>query len=95
MTKSPYQILIRPMVTEDTTHRAESDKPQYTFEVHPSATKPEIRWAVEKVFNVKVEKVRTLILKGKVKRVRFREGRRPDRKKAIVNLLPGHKLEQY
>jgi large subunit ribosomal protein L23 len=95
MTKSPYEILIRPLVTEDSTLRAESAKPRYTFEVHPAATKPEIRWAIETVFNVKVTSVRTLLVKGKVKRVRFREGRRPDRKKAIISLAPDQKLDIY
>lgn len=96
MIKSPYEVLIRPLVTEDSTLRAESGNPRYTFEVHPSATKPEIRWAVETIFETKVGKVRTMVLKGKVKRVRYRAGRRPDRKKAIVALAPGQKpLEIY
>lgn len=93
MNKSPYEILIRPVVTEKSTSHAESDTPQYTFEVHPRSTKPEIQKAIEKVFNVKVVKVNTLILKGKIKRVRARAGRRSDRKKAFITLAKGQKLE--
>lgn len=96
MNKSPYEVVIRPIVTEDSTHRLESANPRYTFEVHPSATKPEIRWAVEKIFDTKVAKVTTMLVKGKVKRVRVRAGRRADRKKAIVALAPGQKpLENF
>jgi len=91
MSKSPYEVVIRPLVTEDSTRRAESESPRYTFEVHPAATKPEIRWAIEKIFDTKVSTVRTMVMKGKVKRVRFRAGRRPDRKKAVVALAPGQK----
>ena len=95
MTKSPYEIVIRPLVTEASTQRAEKAAPRYTFEVHPDATKPEIRWAIETIFNVKVTQVRTMVVKGKVKRVRYRAGRRPDRKKAVVSLAPEQKLEIY
>jgi len=96
MSKSPYEVIIRPIVTEDSTRRAESGQPRYTFEVHPSATKPEIRWAVETIFKTKVATVRTMVIKGKVKRVRFRAGRRPDRKKAIIALAADQKpLELY
>ena len=91
MSKSPYEVIIRPLVTEDSTRRAESAQPRYTFEVHPSATKPEIRWAIEKIFSTKVSRVRTMVIKGKVKRVRFRAGKRSDRKKAIVALAPDQK----
>ncbi len=93
--KSPYSIVLRPVVTEDSVRRAQMDTPQYTFEVHPDSTKPEIRWALEKIYNVKVRQVRTLRVKGKIKRVRYRPGRTSLRKKAIVSLAKDQKLEIY
>ncbi len=95
MTKSPYEIILRPVVTETSTQMAEAEQPHYVFEVPTRATKPEIRWAIEKIYNVKVSDVRTVTLKGKVKRVRYRAGRRPDRKKAIISLAEGQRLDIY
>ncbi|SFB34073.1 LSU ribosomal protein L23P [Lentibacillus halodurans] len=82
--KDPRDILRRPVITE---HSADlmSEK-KYTFEVNPKANKTEIKDAVELVFDVKVERVNTMNLKGKFKRMGRYGGFRPDRKKAIVQL---------
>jgi len=77
-------IIKRPVITE---HSADlmADK-KYTFEVDPKANRTEIKKAVETAFGVKVEKVNTMNIKGKFKRMGRYGGYRPDRKKAIVRL---------
>jgi large subunit ribosomal protein L23 len=70
-----------------------SEHNQVTFRVPMDATKPEIRSAVESLFNVKVKAVNTLRMKGKVKRFRGRLGRTPDYKKAIVTLAEGQSID--
>ncbi|WP_188208008.1 50S ribosomal protein L23 [Alkalibacillus aidingensis] len=82
--KEPRDIIKRPIITE---HSADlmADK-KYTFEVSPKANKTEIKNAVELIFDVKVDKVNTLNLKGKFRRMGRYGGYRPDRKKAIVKL---------
>ncbi len=81
----PYQIILRPLVTEKGLHKAERLN-QYAFEVNPLATKEEIRRAVEDLFDVRVVKVRTQNRKGKPRRVRFRYGVTKAWKKAVVTL---------
>ncbi|TEB13543.1 50S ribosomal protein L23 [Pelotomaculum sp. FP] len=88
-----YRVLRKPMVTEKSTSLLQDNK--YTFEVDPKANKTEIKQAVESLFKVKVEKVNTMHLKGKLKRVRQIQGRTPDRKKAIVTLKQGDKIEIF
>jgi len=82
--KELRDIIKRPVITE---HSADlmADK-KYTFEVDPKANKTEIKQAVETAFDVKVEKVNTLNIKGKLRRMGRYEGYRPNRKKAIVQL---------
>ncbi|MCS7172769.1 MAG: 50S ribosomal protein L23 [Armatimonadetes bacterium] len=89
------EILRRPILTEKSMRGIESGK--YTFEVARDATKPEIREAVERIFGVKVAKVNTVRIPGKVRRRGVHTYRTPDRKKAIVTLRPGYKidLEQF
>jgi large subunit ribosomal protein L23 len=82
-----YQTVLGPVITEKST--AGSEHNQVTFRVALEASKPEIREAVEGLFNVKVKAVNTLRVKGKVKRFRGRVGRRSDWKKAIVTLQEG------
>lgn len=91
--KNPRDILIKPVVTEKSMSMLEENK--YTFIVNLKANKIEIRQAVEELFNVKVDKVRTMRVKGKVKRVRNRPGKTPDRKKAIVTLKQGNKIQLF
>ncbi len=81
----PYQIVLRPLVTEKGLHKAERLN-QYAFEVNPAATKEDIRRAVEDLFDVRVVKVRTQNRKGKPRRVRFCQGVTKTWKKAVVTL---------
>ena len=81
----PYQVVLRPLVTEKGMHRSTRDN-QYAFEVNPLADKTQIRHAVEELFSVKVVKVCTQNRRGKPRRHRFRWGRTKDWKKAIVTL---------
>jgi large subunit ribosomal protein L23 len=90
MTKEARDIILRPVVTEKTMNLLADNK--YTFLVDKRANKVEIKDAVEDIFKVKVEQVTTMNCHGKTKRMGRFEGRRPDRKKAIVTLKPGHKI---
>lgn len=87
-----YEIIRRPKVTEKTALLS-SQNNQYTFVVSPDATKSEVKLAIEKLFNVKVKAVNTLISKGKVKTVRGIRGVRNDVKKAVVTLEDGQSLD--
>jgi large subunit ribosomal protein L23 len=86
-----YQVLLSPVITEKATRLNEQN--QVTFRVDLEATKPEIRQAVEGLFNVKVEAVNTIVMKGKKKRFRGREGQRSDWKKAMVRLAAGQTID--
>ena len=86
-----YQVIVSPVVTEKATRLNEFS--QVTFRVALDATKPEIKAAVENLFSVKVEAVNTVVMKGKTKRFRGREGRRSDWKKAIVKLQAGQTID--
>lgn len=86
-----YDIVRNPIVTEKSTMGSEFN--QVTFRVAIDATKPQIKSAVEALFDVKVEKVNTLVTKGKTKRFRGRPGRRSDVKKAIVTLAEGQSID--
>lgn len=90
--KSPYDVIIRPVITEKSMEQMAAGK--YTFIVSPKASKPEIRQAVEELFDVDVEKVNTINLRGKWRRVGRYVGRRPDWKKAIVTLKEGQRIKQ-
>ncbi len=90
----PYGIIRRPLVTEKSlTQNSEQNK--VSFLVDTAANKQEIRGAVERIFAVKVTEVNTVYLKGKWKRTRMREGKRPDQKKAVVTLRQGDKIEFF
>jgi large subunit ribosomal protein L23 len=90
----PYGIIHRPLVTEKSlAQNAERNK--VSFLVNRAANKQEIRAAVERIFAVKVLEVNTIHLKGKRKRTRTREGKRPDQKKAVVTLREGDKIEFF
>lgn len=84
------QIIIRPLLTEKSTFLQRLNK--YTFEVAKDATKIEIEKAVESLGRCQVEKVNTLVVKGKVRRTRRGTGRTPDWKKAVVTLKEGETL---
>ncbi|MEY2474436.1 MAG: large subunit ribosomal protein [Actinomycetota bacterium] len=93
--RDPRDVLIKPVVSEKS--YGLQDAGVYTFIVQPNATKPEIRDAVEKIFNVKVAKVNTLNRPGKRKRNRrsFTFGKRPDTKRAIVTLAGDDRIEMF
>ena len=93
--KDARDVIIAPVVSEKSYALIESNV--YTFLVHPDAAKPEIRAAVEEIFNVKVAKVNTLNRKGKTTRNRRtgRPGSRPDRKRAIVTLVEGDSIDLF
>ena len=86
-----YNIIRGPVVTEKATNA--SAQGQTVFRVAADATKPEIKAAVEGLFNVKVLAVNTLVVKGKLKRFRGRPGRRSDGKKAYVRLAAGQSID--
>lgn len=91
ITERMYEIIRTPVVTEKSTLGSEHG--QVTFRVPLDATKPEIKSAVEALFEVNVKAVNTLIQKGKTKRFRGRLGRRSDVKKAIVTLADGQAID--
>nr|WP_206338675.1 50S ribosomal protein L23 [Formicincola oecophyllae] len=86
-----FDVLRNPLITEKATNATEQNR--IVFRVAGDATKPQIKTAVEKIFNVSVKSVRTLNQKGKVKRVKGRPGRRSDVKKAYVELAPGQAID--
>ena len=86
-----YDIVRAPVITEKATMASENN--QVAFQVPLEASKPEIRHAVEQLFDVKVTSVNTLRLKGKVKRFRGIRGRRSDVKKAYVTLAEGYSID--
>ena len=88
------QIIIKPMVTEKTTTARELSN-QYAFRVVANATKRQIAEAVEEIFEVKVVKVRTIRMEGKLKRLGRNLGRRPSWKKAIVTLAEGDSVDFF
>lgn len=90
----PYQIILRPLVTEKGMHKA-SRYNAYAFEVNRLAGKEDIRRAVEELFEVKVLRVNTQNRKGKPRRTRFRWGKTQDWKKAIVKLDPEHRIDFF
>ncbi|HAA90130.1 MAG: 50S ribosomal protein L23 [Thermoanaerobacterales bacterium 50_218] len=92
--RDPRDIILKPVVTEKSVNLAQKEN-KYTFYVDKNANKIEIKKAVEELFKVKVLKVNTMIVKGKKKRVGRFWGRTPDRKKAIVTVRPGDKIEIF
>ncbi len=85
------QVILGPVVSEKSTAAGETNT--HIFRVRPDASKLEVRQAVEKIFEVKVASVRTLLQKGKVKRFGGRLGRRNHWKKAYVSLAAGEKIQ--
>ena len=86
-----YDTILRPIITEKATIANENG--QVTFAVAINATKPQIKAAVELLFNVKVKAVNTILQKGKTKTFRGRRGRRSDIKKAMVTLAEGQNID--
>ncbi len=88
----PYEVINSPIVTEKSTELSEKEN-KYSFQVKSSANKVEIGKAIEEIYKVKVLKVNTMKVHGKKRRIRWREGKTPDWKKAIVTLREGDKIE--
>ena len=86
-----YDVIIAPVITEKAT--IASERNQVIFKVAPSATKPQIKEAVEKLFDVKVKTVNTLVRKGKVKAFKGTVGTQSPVKRAIVTLEEGHTID--
>jgi len=93
--KDPRDVILEPVVSEKSYGLLESNV--YTFRVHPDASKPEIRDAVQSIFGVTVLKVNTMNRKGKRKRNRrnFTWGHRPDTKRALVTLAEGDSIDLF
>jgi large subunit ribosomal protein L23 len=89
-----HRTIVRPLITEKSS-AAYQDRGEYTFEVHPDATKPQIRSAIEQLFGVKVTGVWTSNVRGKEKRMGKTVGHRPNWKKAIVTLRDGDTIEIF
>lgn len=96
--KQPELLLVKPLLTEKALH-AQEKRHEYFFKVQRDANKIEIRNAVEQKFNVNVEKVRTVVIKGKSKRMNTRRGmtfgKRATWKKAIVTLREGQSIDFF
>jgi len=86
-----YDVIIAPVITEKAT--LASERNQVIFKVAKNATKPQIKEAVEKLFDVKVTSVNTLVRKGKFKSSRGHAGLQSDVKRAIVTLAEGHRID--
>ena len=92
----PHQIILRPLITEKGTHQSTHEHHNaYSFQVNQWANKHQIKAAVEDLFNVRVEKVRTQNRLGKKRRYRFRVGRLSAWKKAIVKLHAEDRIEFF
>ena len=96
LNKSHHDVIIRPIVSEKSYGLIDRNG-QYTFEVSPTANKTEIKFAIEQVFGVKVDKINTLNRKGKTVRNRRtgKVGTRPSRKRAIVTLAEGDSIDLF
>ncbi len=86
-----YDVILSPIITEKATSASEHN--QVVFKVAAHATKPQIKEAVEKLFDVKVKRVNTLVRKGKFKVSRGTRGIQSDVKRAIVTLEEGHRID--
>lgn len=92
--KAPHQVLLRPMMSEKTVE-LQARNNVVTFEVAQDSNKIEIRKAMEDLFGVKVEAVRTLVVRGKSKRFGRMQGRRKNWKKAYIQLAEGEKINFF
>lgn len=90
---TPHQIIIRPLITEKNTNLMTLNK--YSFEVDRNANKPQIKHAVEAIFDVTVTKVHTMNVRGKMRRRGRQTGYTADWKKAVVTLAEGNRIELF
>ena len=87
-------VIIKPLVTEKSTHQ-QTTRNAYAFQVHRDANKPEIKKAIEKIYNVKVLEVRTMTRKGKPRRTKFKMTHGSDWKRAVVVLDENSRIELF
>jgi len=92
--RTAYDVILAPVVSEKSYDLIENHN-TYTFEVDPRSNKEQIKYAVEKVFGVKVLRVNTMNRKGKVKRTGYKLGKRKDVKRAIVTLAEGDSIDLF
>ncbi len=90
----PINVIIKPLVTEKSTHQQQT-RNAYAFQVHRDANKPEIKKAVEAIYNVKVLEVRTMTRKGKPRRTKFKMTHGSDWKRAVVVLDENSRIELF
>lgn len=90
---TPQEIIIQPLITERSMDGMEQKK--YSFKVAKKATKSEVKKAIEKLFDVQVKKVNTMVMPGKTKRVGVHTGRTSDWKKAVVTLTEESKTIEF
>lgn len=90
----PRKIILKPMITEKSSRMKENTN-TVAFKVHQRANRIEIKQAVQKIFDVRVESVRTMVVRGKAKRMGRFEGKRPDWKKALVTLKEGETIDFF
>lgn len=91
---NPYNVLVKPLLSEKSNRGRENDN-QYSFQVRKEATKADVKKAVEKVFDVKVVTVNTVVTRGKVKRRGNSIVKLPNVKKAVVTLAEGSKIKTF
>lgn len=95
MFRSPHEVLLKPRITEKGARLNEAGKNTVIFEVPLDANKVEVKAAVQKAFNVEVEDVRTMIMRGKIKRRGRFVGQRSNWKKAVVTLAEGNTIDFF
>ncbi len=89
---TPHEVLFRPVLSEKALSTVEVGK--YAFYVHPKANRTQIKDAVEQVFDVEVVKINVSAVRGKIKTMGRHKGRRPERKKAVVTLKEGQRIQE-
>jgi large subunit ribosomal protein L23 len=87
-----HEVILRPVLSEKALMRVEEGK--YAFFVHPKANRSQIKEAIEQVFDVNVTKINLATVRGKIKSLGRYSGRRPERKKAIVTLKAGQRIQE-
>lgn len=88
----PYDVIQRPILSEESTIQTESNN-KYVFQVNPKANKRQIKWAIEKQFDVNVLSVNTMNYMGKIRRNRYGAGRKSSWKKAVITLKKGDSID--
>ena len=92
--KDPRDVVLRPVVSEKS-YDLIQDQNTYTFIVHPTANKTEIKQAIQRIFDVQVASVRTINRRGKRKRQGWVTGRRPNTKRALIKLREGSSIDIF